>query len=280
MLNLHYRNFIPFIVQIGTGGTGGYVCQHLAQMLGTSGKEHYYVLVDPDRVEKKNLKNQLFLEEEIGLKKADVLADRYSEAFDLNIWSYTDEYIDTPDKIAKLFNPDFISSGSQNILPILIANVDNNYSRAVMDQFFKKVNKIVYIDAGNESVSMPQDWQTREQREWTVEEKEIYKNSGYSGQIVVGLKLGKDYLPPVAEMYPDILEDKDDFINPNEVSCTEITASEPQRIITNKFAALAVANIVQELLEENTITNHQIFFHAKKAYMRGVPYVNDLDGLE
>ena len=55
-----YESIYPYIVQIGTGGTGGYIVQHLAQMLETLDCPHSYVLVDPDTIESKNLKTNYF----------------------------------------------------------------------------------------------------------------------------------------------------------------------------------------------------------------------------
>lgn len=55
----HGNNYIrnngiyPYIIQIGTGGTGGYLVQHIAQLLSISGKQASYIIVDPDIIEEK-----------------------------------------------------------------------------------------------------------------------------------------------------------------------------------------------------------------------------------
>ncbi|RKJ73745.1 thiamine biosynthesis protein ThiF [Butyricicoccus sp. 1XD8-22] len=267
-----YSHLVPFIVQIGTGGTGTYTTQHLAQMLGTLGKKHVYVLADPDQIERKNLKNQLFLEEEIGLPKAEVLAERYSQSFNLNIWSHTEKYIETVEDLKNLFVVDYASAltSTNYYLPILIGCVDNNFSRQIMNEFFEAVPSLIYIDAGNESVQVPSDWLTRPMEQWTDEEKEAYANSGYSGQVVIGVKKDNEVLQePLAQKFPDVLSDTDS-IAPSEVSCSDLSASEPQRLITNKFASLAVLNAVQEIVYESSITNHITHFHSKQGYMRSV----------
>jgi len=125
----------------------------------------------------------------------------------------------------------------------------------------------IYIDAGNEATRVPGDWRTRDKKDWTEAELEDYRNSGWSGQVVTGVNLNLFKQAPVAEMFPDILED-DDEIRPSELSCTELTASEPQRLIVNKFAALSIANILTQIVEDFTISSHITFFHAKKGYMR------------
>lgn len=72
-------------------------------------------------------------------------------------------------------------------------------------------------------------------------------------------------------MFPDILEDEDDLRRPSDMSCTELTASEPQRLMVNKFAAMIVTSVLTEIIEECTISSHITFFHAKKRYIRSIP---------
>ncbi|MCM3390545.1 ThiF family adenylyltransferase (plasmid) [Ureibacillus chungkukjangi] len=271
-----YEGVYPFIVQVGTGGNGGYVLQHLAQMLGTNGIPHTYVIADPDQIETKNLKNQLFLEEEVGLKKADVLAERYSAAYNIDIASYSEKFIESVEDLAKLFNTEYMRtsfgySEKLQFLPILIGCVDNNYTRSIFDQYFNKIKKIIYIDAGNESTVCPTDWQTRPIQQWTEEELQVYKNSGWSGQVVCGVKLGDDYQPPISKAFPNDFHDVDS-IKPSEMSCNELSASEPQRIIVNKFAALAVANYINQIIDDYSISTHITMFHAKKGYLRSYEY--------
>lgn len=268
------KKLYPFIVQIGTGGTGGYILQNLAQMLGTTGIQHTYVVADPDIIEEKNLKNQLFLQDEIGLKKADVLASRYSDAYSIDIGSFSECYIESVEALMSLFNREYMQSISSEtkLIPILISAVDNNYSRQIMDSFFNTVKDSVYIDAGNEATNVPSDWQSRPKSDWTKEELEAFNNSGWSGQVVTGLKLnGEVIMTPVAQEFPDILTDMDS-IKPSGLSCSEISASEPQRLIVNKFSALAVTNIINEIIDNQGISNHITFFHSKKGYMRSIPY--------
>ncbi|MCM3317951.1 thiamine biosynthesis protein ThiF [Rummeliibacillus stabekisii] len=280
-----YRDKKPYyyFVQIGTGGTGGYIIQHLAQMFGTSSADidFSYVIADFDHIEEKNLRNQLFLEEEIGLKKADVLANRYSDAYNLDIGSFSDSYIESVENLMNLFSMEYlnISSYDTKLIPVLIGSVDNNYTRQIMDSLFHKLNDIIYIDAGNESTNVPADWQTRNKSQWTEEEIQSFNNSGWSGQVVTGVKLnGVICSSPVAAVFPDILTDTDS-IKPSDMSCSELSASEPQRLIVNKYSALAVANYVNEIIETQCISNHITFFHSRKGYMRSVP-VEELETTE
>ncbi|WP_028393947.1 ThiF family adenylyltransferase [Bacillus cihuensis] len=269
-----YNAVFPFIVQIGTGGTGAYVVQHIAQLLGTSKQKAAYVIADPDVIEEKNLGNQLFLPEEVGLKKADVLASRYSAAYGIDIGSYSDSYIETPEQLRKLFSTDYMSIRvpNQNVLflPIIIGCVDNNFSRQIIHELFSQMKTCIYIDAGNENVTLPPDWMNRPKEQWTEEEKQEFNESGWRGQVVTGVKLNLFKQGPIGEMFPDVLEDQDE-LRPSELSCTQISASEPQRLIVNKFAALIIANIMTQIVEDHhTISSHIVFFHAKQMHVRAV----------
>ncbi|MFT9495756.1 MULTISPECIES: ThiF family adenylyltransferase [Bacillota] len=269
-----YQGVFPFIVQVGAGGTGGYVVQHIAQLLGTTKTKAAYVIADPDVIEEKNLGNQLFLPQEVGLKKADVLASRYSAAYGIDIGSFSDSYIESEKDLRALFSMEYMSMYDEGerqcnklFLPIIVGCVDNNYTRRVIHELFKKMKTVVYIDAGNESTKVPDDWRTRPKERWTEEELRDYRESGWSGQVVTGVRMNLFKQAPMAEMFPDVLQDQDD-IRPSELSCTELTASEPQRLIVNKLAALSIANILTILIEDYNINSHITFFHAKKGYMR------------
>ena len=74
------------IVQIGAGGTGGYVAAEIMKILGglpLKVKEHiYYTIVDGDAFEEKNLGRQLCTEDDIGINKAVSLVDNFAEIYD------------------------------------------------------------------------------------------------------------------------------------------------------------------------------------------------------
>lgn len=278
-----YVDVFPYIVQIGTGGTGTYCVQHIAQILATSRKKAAYIIADPDIVEEKNLNNQLFLPQEVGQKKADILASRYSSAYGLPIGVYSEKYIESPEQLRKLFNMEYLSMyddptemfrARKLFLPIIVGCVDNNYSRRVIYELFNDMSTGIWIDAGNEATVVPHDWRTRPKEEWTPEELAAFNESGWSGQVVTGVRTNLFNQKCVAEAFPDVLEDADE-IRPSEMSCSELSASEPQRAIVNKFAALIVANVLREIIEEATVSSHITFFHAKKGYMRTIPVVKE-----
>lgn len=266
MITFDKKNLIFLIVQLGVGGNGGYVVQQVAQMMSTFGIPGRYILADPDVVESHNLKNQLFIPHDLGEKKATVLSSRYGSHYQQMIASYTESYVEDITTLQKLFKQsDYIGSGyfSRNsvIVPTLIGCVDNNYTRKIMHEFFMTQDRLLYIDVGVEATKVPQD--DRKVETWTEGEQAAYKASGWTGQVVCGLRWdGDTILEPVAGRFPDILED-DDQIAPSETACSNVVAKEPQRLITNRYASLAVANYLNELFGEHTISNHVTFITAK-----------------
>lgn len=160
---------------IGTGGTGGYVATQLARIVYSlkNKKSIDLVYIDGDFVEPKNLLRQHFIQQDLNKNKAQVLADRYSKAFQIPI-RYCDEYISSVDQLKNIFKD--LGVG----LPIVVGCVDNNKARKVMHQFFEDTSDIIYIDAGNEE---------------------------FDGQVVMGIKkYGSVEMPPIGTVYPDIFE--------------------------------------------------------------------------
>jgi hypothetical protein len=264
------KKIFYYIVQIGAGANGGYILQQCAQMMRIFKVQGFYLVADPDTVEQKNLSNQLFIPKDVGQKKAAVLANRYRSHYQVPIATFDERYIEDERTLERLFQfTDYRACFSWDtlFLPILIGAVDNNYTRQVMHSYFLSQEKLLYIDVGVEAVWVPRDGRPRE--EWTEEEKQRHANTGWTGQVVAGLRLnGKTVLEPVASRFPDILVD-DDEIAPSVMACSQVIASEPQRLITNRFAAQAVAGYLNELFGERTLSTHVTFFHAKKMYMRG-----------
>lgn len=80
--------FVPNkIMIIGGGGTGSRLVPLLGQFLKTCAwiQNPEITIIDDDIVEEKNLLRQNFIQVDVGKPKAEVLAQRYSRAFNINI---------------------------------------------------------------------------------------------------------------------------------------------------------------------------------------------------
>lgn len=269
-----FRNSISklyyYIVMIGAGGTGGYTIQRLSKMMNAfESVKSFLLIADPDSVEKKNLLRQPFIQQDIGLKKADVLAKRYGATYGLKIGSYSDSYIESVESLEQLFSlTDFRHEHGQYIQKVLIGATDNDFSRSVMNEYFNMTDDLIYIDAGIEGVFVPSGDKPRQ--EWTPDEMLDHMESGYSGQVVVGVKKnGQIVLPALHSVYPI---DEKDAIPPSH-NCG-IEPYQPQRMIANEMAAFQISTIVNELFSSNSIYIHYANFNARTGSCRPI-YAED-----
>lgn len=257
------------IVIIGAGANGSHffrsLCQDIATYYGTSGSLYansypFYFdifLVDEDQVETKNLRNQLFDSDDVGEYKVDALRERYGEHYNLSVKSVP-QYVTDIETLQSLFKV----HEEENCIPILIGMVDNNRTRQLMDEFFHSdyLEDLIYLDAGVEGVYMVAG---KKERDFSLEEKAIAAQSGFSGQIVVGYKKnGQVWLNPIGRVYGDILEDEHTAF-PNQ-SCGEAILNNPQRCETNKFAAQLANNMMNNLFHSKEIETHRVDFNARK----------------
>lgn len=243
------------LVLIGVGGTGGYCLQQATRLIYALKEQGRVVpsvlLIDGDTVEERNLLRQYFLPQDIGRNKASVLAERYSRAYGLDIAAYP-EYL-TEETNLKAIG---IVDGS-----IVIGAVDNGSTRRILHDKLHELEHVVYIDAGNSAVTVPED----------PEHVDRYllskvKNSGWEGQVVVGVRThGEDVLPFPGVVFPDLIEE--DKL-PMDTSCGEVGVSNPQRLMTNLMAATTVLLYLHTLLADGTLLHHRTFFEARQGWIR------------
>lgn len=250
---------------IGAGGNGSHffrgLCQDLRTHLNAFESTMYncpfaldhILLVDGDKIEKKNLGNQIFEESEIGEYKVVALSERYGDHYDLNVLRHT-EYIQDTQDLHRL-NPIMNNIGIQNV-PVIIAMVDNNATRRIIHEYFMddQVPSLLYMDAGIHGVEYDRNKSPRAE-------------TGNNGQIVIGLKWnGAVVLEPICSLYPEILEDTESRVP----GCGVVVQSAPQRLSTNKFAAQLANNVVNSLLTEKSILIHQLLFDSRMCGTRPV----------
>ena len=238
------------IVMIGAGGTGGHIAPHLYRLLHALDRPCDVLIVVGDIVEEKNLVRQNFITADLGRNKARVLAERYSSAFGMEC-SYIPEYMEDENGLIRLVTPRLIRNGvgfsNGQIyqdrfyeLVILIGCVDNNKSRQLCHRVFQKVTPLVYIDAGN---------------------------GEHTGQVICGVRAGKRTIfPPVAGLYPDILEDEDKY--PSELSCEEMAVSSPQSVVANLTAATTVVGYVYNIVVRGELHTRSVHFSTTNLNMR------------
>lgn len=97
--------FIPTkILIIGCGGTGSRLVPLLAQFVKACPWVHdpEMTLVDDDVVEDKNLLRQNFISTDVGKYKAEVLAQRYSRAFNMKITASKERVVAAPYNVNRL----------------------------------------------------------------------------------------------------------------------------------------------------------------------------------
>ena len=231
---------------IGAGGNGGYLIPQLIRQIALQNRilkienkmPHQVTIIDADGVEDKNLTRQNFLPRDVGYNKAEIMANRYGAAFGVEV-NYIPEYLDGPKMLTEIIK-------SANGIPVVIGAVDNNKTRAIVYDVFKKTKGMFYIDAGNE--------------EW-------------AGQVAVGYNAGKQVdmdnkkphafdLPAAPDLFPEILEATDKL--PHEQSCAERAVSNPQNIQTNQTAANLMMSIANTILTANADQGEGLKAHCIK----------------
>lgn len=205
------------------------------------------MLIDGDKIEEKNLGNQIFEKDEVGEHKTSALANRYGEHYGLDVLSYT-EYIQDAEMLRRLM-PVSETKDDNLFLPVLVAMVDNNATRQIFDAYFRSdaVQNLIYIDAGVHGVSLD-------------EFKKPRADTGNGGQIIVGVKVnGVIVMEPIGTLYPEVLTDTDSVVP----GCGVVIHSAPQRSATNKFAAQLANNIVNTILTEKAVLVHTVNFDSR-----------------
>ena len=93
LVDISLRGYISdisiHIIQIGAGGTGGYVAAEIMRFLGNMPEKlkdlFYYTLIDGDAFEPKNLSRQLCTVDDLGVNKAESLVTNYGPYFGCNM---------------------------------------------------------------------------------------------------------------------------------------------------------------------------------------------------
>lgn len=264
------RNPSFTLLQIGAGGTGSFMAQHIARLLSSSSSVSSrikdWIIMDGDTVENKNIGRQLFAMSDIGKNKAEVLANRYSNAY----------------KLAVRHIPNFLSSVNDLKLftdlahpacpLVIIGCVDNTNARRVIHDalvarlanqsgyfYLHGIEGAFWLDAGNDR---------------------------YDGQVVIGnvsqisrnaeldgVRINQLPLPGVA--FPALLaEENKPGVDDLKLSCAELALREEQGLNVNAF----IANIMGEMLHRflmGMLTTAFVRFDLSNFMMMGQPVTKE-----
>jgi PRTRC genetic system ThiF family protein len=217
------------LVLVGCGGTGSFLAGHLARLLTGSviGETiEDVLLIDGDSVESKNVGRQLFSKHDVGKNKAEVLANRYNQAFGLDIKWYPDFL--TQDNFSELL------PGSNRSHPVLILGcLDTAAARKIiLDKVTDKWgNPAWWLDAGNG----PSAGQIVLGSTGSIEKI----SSGIGAYLV-------EYLPYPPLVFPDLVNPVQDI--EKSLSCAEMLQSEEQSLNVNALVAGLMAEMLRLFL--------------------------------
>ena len=184
--------------------------------------------------------NQKLLPRDIGQAKSEVLCSRYKRVYPELSINFIDDYVTDIKQLLPFVSNTRYRFRTYDSLPILVSCVDNNATRQLFHKLFHDdgVQNLMYVDSGNGTVDM-------------------------QGQIIIGLKIdGKVVLKPVADMFPDILNDNDDI--EAALGCEAIATEKPQNIATNILASTILFSILNNALAFRKIVTRAAFFDAVK----------------
>ena len=252
------------IVIVGLGGTGSHLVSHLLQMLGISkelSSSTRVVLIDGDSVEPKNLRNQKYLPEDIGKKKAEVLATRYGDIYPSLDISYVPEYLEDKSTLNEIF----ASAGViyRSSLNILVGCVDNVKARVLMESMHDErecAEDLIYIDTGNGSGDdlTGQVVISRSIRNTKNEFQGGYRN------LFVSMD---EILPRPSFYFPSLLVEEDE---PEEASCGDVDPSTIQNIAANILSASTVFMALNDIINFKTIPGSLYVFDAKEMWIKRI----------
>jgi PRTRC genetic system ThiF family protein len=241
---------IQTISIVGLGGSGGQIARSIARMVYDMKVARLHtpqiVLIDPDRVEQKNVGRQLYTEADVGQSKAIVLMRRFNMALGLDISA-----IDQPVNAEKHF---------ERWGNLIVGAVDNHLARREL----VRVNGAIWVDAGNHFnagqivIGNTSDHETA-----------LRYIDGQSGRYA--------YLPNAGLLFPALLEPEPEA-KPQpepERSCAELVAAREQDLLINDWMAVVAAQYVYKLLHRQTITSFASFISADSMSVRSLPICRD-----
>lgn len=133
-----YETKYVFII-VGAGGTGSLLARDLPKLLIDT--PHKMLIVDGDHVEKKNMKRQSYQIQDVGEYKSIALSSKINTFYDTKCEALG-LYL-TKDEIIEYCENNFMYT------PVLIGCVDNDKTRAILEDTFNRLDWCYYLDSAN-----------------------------------------------------------------------------------------------------------------------------------
>lgn len=203
----HYRKL--FVV-VGVGGTGSLIARDLPKLLLDT--ESKILLIDGDRVERKNMKRQSYQEQDINENKAIALAKKINALYGPVCYAY-DKYL-TKDELYIEINK-IIDKYS---VPVILGCVDNDATRTILENTFNRYPNAAYLDSAN---------------------------SEYEGNIFVAFKDKNNLIGPLRSQSYELEKDN----HPLDKSCQEQSATNTQYLVTNLKMATELFEHCDQLMK-------------------------------
>lgn len=127
-----------FII-VGVGGTGSLLARDLPKLLINT--DHKMLLVDGDRVERKNMKRQSYQEQDIGEYKSIALSAKVNTFYDTHCEAMG-LYL-TKNEILEYCNNNYLYT------PVILGCVDNDTTRKILEYTFENLERCYYLDSAN-----------------------------------------------------------------------------------------------------------------------------------
>ncbi|MCI0712394.1 MAG: PRTRC system ThiF family protein [Chloroflexi bacterium] len=241
---------IQTITIVGLGGTGAQIARSVARIVYDMQQARLHtpqiVLIDPDKVEHKNVGRQLYVEADVGQPKAHVLMRRFNMALGLDIVA-----IDQPVNAERHF---------ERWGGLIVGAVDNHLARREL----AKAKGAVWIDTGNHfSAGQVVIGNTGDH------ETAMRYIDGQNGKYA--------YLPHAGLLFPALLEPEPEAKQQPEPerSCADLVAAREQDLLVNDWMAVAAAQYVYKLLHRQPISSFVSYVSADGMSVRSLPICRD-----
>ena len=254
------------LVLVGCGGTGSWLAPSIARLvyvLKEADRKVACTFVDPDSVEEVNVPRQNFCFGEIGKNKATALAERYGQAWGVEIIS-----------TEARFDPAKTDRG-WDCLTLLIGCVDNAAAR-------KSIHKALSF---NNQRHVREE--TRNQTWWLDN-----GNAEFNGQVLLGCADKPEALqdsfpspktcialPSPAIQHPELLKARpEETTKAAGMTCAELMAANAQSLVINQRIAAEAADYLARLLLRRPLKKFATYVDLDTGNARGMPITPDAVG--